>query len=321
MMKPAFFVRCLMAAAAMMFSLAASAQTTYRVVRMPQGSQSISVDSHGKVFVWSAGGKLLCSESACHAITPKLDNHHWLGINDDHTLAGYAWTGGSDYWVLRKLKGQKAELLTPGFGLHIAPDGAVVGIDREGEAIIVTDHVEVLPGLGGIGASPLAINGAHVVAGASYLPPDRDARATLWVNGEPLDLGLLPGDQGSQAYALNDAGVAVGHSYLGSQSRPVRFADGVVRAFKLPLAGDSAIAYGINNSGTIVGSITGNGSSRAGIVEGNRMIDLNDRIGSDDQARSRLWYASSINNAGQIAAIATDRQTGADAPVRLDPVQ
>src|SRR2546421_1981763 len=63
--------------------------------------------------------------------------------------------------------------------------------------------------------SPYAINDAGQVAGATgVLLPNGTAanHAVLWQNGAIIDLGTLPGGNGSYANGINNAGQVVGMS-------------------------------------------------------------------------------------------------------------
>jgi probable HAF family extracellular repeat protein len=44
------------------------------------------------------------------------------------------------------------------------------------------------------------------------------SHATLWVNGVPTDVGVLPGFDGSIATDVNDAGQVVGHTWSYSET-------------------------------------------------------------------------------------------------------
>jgi hypothetical protein len=132
---------------------------------------------------------------------------------------------------------------------------------------------------------------------------------------------LAPGHIASGAKAINDAGIVVGFSYHPTlQHQPARFADGSVQVFQLPNLNDWGWAMGINASGTIVGYFATADGSRAGIVEGDRMVDLNTRLRPHDARRYKLWEASAINDAGEIAATSVDPQNENARAVRLEPI-
>jgi probable HAF family extracellular repeat protein len=325
-MKTTALVNAAALVAALMLGTAARAQATYRVVPMPDAPYPFSIDSAGKVFAigWDHG-RLLCGKAACNAILPRHGDYTWWAINDSHTLTGTV-PGDGTFFVVRKAKLQKPERLTYGTGWAIAPDGAVVGQTNLGTPFVYTDHLQELPGIGGTRGRATAINADHVIVGESEFAFNLGNHATMWVDGVPTDLGVLDGARYSIAYAVNRSRVAVGVAYDGGRGflpQALRFADGTVQKFRLPNAGDYAEASSINDAGTIVGWIEqpSQGQGVAGIVEGEKMVDLNKRLRAQDRARYHLYSAAWINNAGQIAATALDLQTDTQLAVRLDPVR
>lgn len=107
------------------------------------------------------------------------------------------------------------------------------------------------------------------------------------------DLGVFPGDARSEAWAINDRGVAVGLSGTGDSTRAVMWTEGrMVNLGSFPGA-EFTIAVDINNHGLIVG--------RTGIV--NRHALLWDRGSMIDLGRlpgANFAVASAINHHGQI---------------------
>jgi hypothetical protein len=90
---------------------------------------------------------------------------------------------------------------------------------------------------------------------------------------------------------------------------------------QLPVVSAFGLALSINAAGSIVGYFGHNGSTSAGTVEGDHMVDLNTRLRPVDAVVYNLHRASAINDAGQIAAMHVDPQTGGRMTVRLDPIQ
>lgn len=315
-----------MAIAALALSVQpASAQTMYRVVRMAlTGSTPIAINSKGKILLWSSNGSYyVCSETSCR-ILPRVQDGttHWEDFNDLGMLAGTGVKPGVGQQAIRKdpAHGGGAKFLTTGFGMAIAPDGAVVGRTQDYKAFLFTDHRIPLEGLAGPFPEPLDINSSHQIVGRSRGADNRD-HATLWVDGGPAqDLGMAPGHGGSGARAINEAGVAVGYSsHPTFQNQPARFANGSVQVFEMPIAGTYGGAVGINSAGTIIGYYR-DVDTRAGIVEGDRMIDLNTRLRPEDALVYNLWTADAINENGQIAATHVDPVTHFPRVVRLDPI-
>jgi probable HAF family extracellular repeat protein len=108
----------------------------------------------------------------------------------------------------------------------------------------------------------------------------------------------------SDAFAINDSGVAVGSSLLSSNARAhaTMYANG--KAIDLGSLGDDSIAYGINNAGEAVGSydLAGTNSTikHAFVYRDGAMLDLNTLI--DPAAGWTIDTAIAINDQHQIAA-------------------
>jgi uncharacterized membrane protein len=307
----------------------AFAQTMYQVVPL-LGSlvDPSAIDSKGRILGYTNnlnGDYLVCDEKICRTLPQKgYGSPHWIDINDQGMATGFG-SKNARAWVLRKVPPHNggAKFLTPGIARAMAPDGAVVGRTEDYHAFLYTDHRIKLEGLTGRYPDPRDINSRHVIVGSSRAADNRD-HATMWIDGgAPLDLGLFPGHFESAALAINDDGVAVGISRpTYSHSRPARFVDGNVEVFLLPKEDDEGTAGAINSAGTIVGWIySTSGGPSAGIVEGNRMIDLNTRLRPEDAERYNLWSAHAINDAGQIAALHVDPVTHQGRTVRLDPIR
>lgn len=83
--------------------------------------------------------------------------------------------------------------------------------------------------------------------------------------GISRELGPLPGDNASVAYAINNAGLAVGYSSGASGQMAVSWAlDGQPTALPVP-GGRQAVAYAINQRGDAVG-VAGNATARRPVV-------------------------------------------------------
>lgn len=102
-------------------------------------------------------------------------------------------------------------------------------------------------------------------------------QAVLWRGGQLIELGLLPGQASSYAFAINEAGVIVGMQAdrLGRQSIPYRWADGVMTPLALPAGAIGGSAQAINARGTIVGYVqTAAGGLEPAIWQGDTVAPL-----------------------------------------------
>jgi probable HAF family extracellular repeat protein len=168
-----------------------------------------------------------------------------------------------------------------------------------------------------------AINGAGTVVGESQTftlghdsPPQRlsATRAFMYTQGEMRDLGSLGvscSDEGlgercferSVATDINESGTIVGLSSTASISIDHAFMSDGTTLTDLGALGDGrSYAYGINDSGQIVGGF----SNQAGdsfapfLYDRGRMYDLNDLVVNPLSARAMPFAAYGINNFGQI---------------------
>lgn len=138
------------------------------------------------------------------------------------------------------------------------------------------------------------------------------AHALLWQNGVMQDLGKLPSGQERETCGINNYGQVVGWCFVQfgySYSRAFLWQNGVMQDLGL-LNGyySSSYAYGINDSGQIVGKY----GYHAFLWQNGMMQDLGTLGGSESGAYS-------INNKGQVAGWAegTDGQSHA---VLWDPI-
>ena len=314
-------------------SAVARAQTMYRVTYFapqPRYAYDLTVNDTVLALGWNGDGysAFKCSTRHCREL-PKQPRVDWTAMNDSGVLMGSIEKGRRHVRsMIRKRPGmaaekfaaRPAEVLWPVGGRPIAPDGAMVGVDPNGNAVIITDTVQVLPGLTGGGGLAYGINAAHVVVGLS-VPAEGHHHATMWIDGLPHDLGVPPGYVYSAAYDVNDSNVAVGYSYVGGKlQQAARFSLGSSAvALQPPGNVRESRAYSINNKGEIVGTMwnADTGAPRAFVVEGDTLVDLNERISADDQARHYFTYATAINDKGKIVAV-DDRFGGA---VLLEPIK
>ncbi len=188
---------------------------------------------------------------------------------------------------------------------------------------------------GAITAMGLGINDLGQIVGSKTSTGSE--RAILWDNGVVTDLGNLTGCTNAKATAINNVGQAVGQSSNCAHPEAFRWdeVNGMI-GLGLGSPGIASIAYGINNSGSIVGGFNKPSGNGAFIWTNGTMTDIgalansttlavgiNDSgvvVGSS-QVQTRfhpfLWqsgvmidlgrlspnssaYAQSINNKGQV---------------------
>lgn len=188
---------------------------------------------------------------------------------------------------------------------------------------------------GAITAMGLGINDLGQIVGSKTSTGSE--RAILWDNGVVTDLGNLTGCTNAKATAINNVGQAVGQSSNCAHPEAFRWdeVNGMI-GLGLGSPGIASIAYGINNSGSIVGGFNKPSGNGAFIWTNGAMTDIgalansttlavgiNDSgvvVGSS-QVQTRfhpfLWqsgvmidlgrlspnssaYAQSINNKGQV---------------------
>jgi probable HAF family extracellular repeat protein len=263
-------------------------------------SGAIGVDGLGRIV----GNSYTLGEPAVHAwrrdqgVTSLLGSFSARGVNPSGAVVGFL--GVTDSW-----------------GLH--QDHACLLGDGE---VAPTD----LGTLAGASWSrAYAINSSGQIVGESAGANDQGTRPVLWRQGVAIDLGTLGGAYGG-ASAINDTGVVVGWSDAGGTTpanRATKFVldvnGQVVSRVNLgtlptlvPGAGAWSYAFGVNNSGLIVGQSNGRG-----IVDfGQGINDLNALVPA-----SPAWLivtARSIDENGQIAAWGVD-SIGRPRPLLLAP--
>lgn len=156
-----------------------------------------------------------------------------------------------------------------------------------------------------LSSNAVAINNAGQIALNLYLIAQDNRqlnRAAVWSNGAASELAIPGGKSEYDAYAINDAGQLVGRAYYYDYNynsnliRPILWSENGTIANELAtLGGNNGSAYGINNSGKIVGSsaLPGNSVTHATLWQNGAATDLGALGGVYSNAYS-------INDAGQI---------------------
>ena len=174
--------------------------------------------------------------------------------------------------------------------------------------------------LGGDGSSANGINNSGQVVGESYTA-DGSSHAYRTAANQPInpatdDLGTLDGraDGASEALGINDLGQVVGwssilladqtlweHAFRTAANQPINPATDDLGT----LGGLASYAYGINDSGQVVGEAHDpNNSSRAFRTAANQPINpATDDLGTLGGGNARAY---GINNSGQAVGEATD---------------
>jgi uncharacterized repeat protein (TIGR01451 family) len=283
------------------------------------------------------------------------DSYAW-GINNRGEVAGVAWTtlgqARGFLWLPAPAHGLPAgmnDLGTLGGTMSGAYDvndrGEVVGgsFPAQGPGhpfLWLPEPAYGLPaGMNDLGppqgadhATALAINNQGQVVGTAGLP-DGTARAILWEDGTPTDLGTL-GGANAQAYGVSETGQVVGVADTPDRhpdGRPIAHAflwthggtDGVVSNPEMKDLGtayptaDSA-AMTVNAAGLAVGAVSGafEGGPHPFLWQNGTSFDL--QANNPEPERILLRLATCINDQGQVAGIGTAGGYGRG--YRLDPV-
>ncbi|HSU65669.1 MAG TPA: DUF4082 domain-containing protein, partial [Tepidisphaeraceae bacterium] len=176
--------------------------------------------------------------------------------------------------------------------------GQIVGVsnaDASTSAFLSSGgNVNSLGTFGGTYSIATAINDSGTIVGSAYGPTF--PRVAFESNGGTLiDLGQMDPDTASQATAINTAGLIVGFAYSRSgEGRAVSWSTGQISLITT-LGGTISAAFGVNDSGWIVGtsSLAGDLNTHAFVRKNGATIDLGTLGGSGSDALA-------INNSGQI---------------------
>jgi probable HAF family extracellular repeat protein len=235
-------------------------------------------------------------------------------INASGQVAGYGFPPSGGYHAFLYDGAALRDLGTLGgstsFATAINAGGQVVGgadTPSGGYHAFLYDGAALrdLGTLGGNGSVAYAINASGQVAGYGF-PPSGGPHAFLYDGAALRDLGTLGGGS-SIAVAINASGQAVGHAVPPSGGLHAFLYDGAALRDLGTLGGDHSDAMAINASGQVVGRAeTASGETHAFLYDGAALRDLNALLDVSGDGWTVL-EARAINDAGQIAAIASDR--------------
>ncbi len=252
-----------------------------------------------------------------------------LGINSFGQVAGYSSEPSSTFPIATVWTGSTPTLLdTPNSfysaAYSINDSGQVAGWSR---ISAIAQHAVVWNGttatflddLGSGSSQGYGINASGQVAGR-VTPGGGRQQAVVWNGTIPTLLGTLPGGLDSGAVGINDVGQVAGYIGAGidglgnSITHAVRWT-GTTPTNLGSLGGNISQAFGINNSGDVVGRSGG----APFLYTGGIMYDLNDLLlpGSGISDLRIPEFGNSINDYGQIAA--TGNINGASHALLLTP--
>jgi probable HAF family extracellular repeat protein len=243
------------------------------------------------------------------------------GVNNAGQVAGWADTpGGARHAFL--YDGGMHDLGTLAIGSSslatgINCSGQIVGCGDEDRGPLTLVHaflasegnLQDLGSLGGITSHAYGINDSGQVVGDSLTDNGGPVHAFLYSNGTMKDLGTLAFGTSSVATSINASGQIAGYGdqYLGPLiplTHAFLMSGGSMQDIGT-LGGIASYAYGINNSGQVVGdSLTSNGADHAFLYSGGSMQDLGTLSGGSSS------FANGINVGGQIVGRA-DTSKGA----------
>lgn len=161
--------------------------------------------------------------------------------------------------------------------------------------------------LGGVSSRAYGVNNNGQVVGLVFTNSS-DGYAFLYSNGVVTNLGTLGGRGHSAAYDINSSGQVVGSAETSACGRHAFLYSGGVMTDLSKLCYKSSVAWGLNDSGQVVGYISGSGSLHAFLYSGGEMTDLNDLI--DPLSGWTIMEAYDINKEGDIAAVGFNPSVG-----------
>lgn len=250
-------------------------------------------------YLWQGG-----SAQSLHSLLPASQTYA-IGINNNGQIVGSAnsqaviWEQGQ----VKSLPGGFAAVAINDAGTVAGQAGTQAAIWEGGQLRMLTHPDHALEST----ASDISASGVVVgtSAGSIVDEPEFWYQALRWDGDQLTVLRAGPG-AATSAVGVNDLGSIVGQAYSPDAAAPysaVRW-DGENPTLLAPITGkDNSSAFGINNTGLVVGySFTGTDRS-ATLWEGDAAIDLTHML-TNGQGWD-LWNATGINNLGQIIGFGT----------------
>lgn len=331
------FPRLLAAAAlgaASLCSQAATYQLTY-VTRTSGQWTAFDINRHGAVVGSLPGDNyssraFVFEDGQTRLLDATGDYDTGEAINDRGDVAGQCqknerhrsciWkTNGKVEVIVNTLGGSKGFLTVKGINSARQVVGEAQGTEKRPRAFFYENGtMRDLGSFDGFSSEATDINKAGHVSGYATLP---DGTFHAWIHdGTQLkDLGTLADH--SFAEALNDNDVAVGRADVSSGARhAVMFKHGqIIDLGTLGRGGDSQ-AFDINNHEVVVGTSGPAGSAAAFVYRHGKMYNLNKELDPATGADWDLIAAVSVNDDGQIVAIARHRGELEQHQVLLTPM-
>jgi probable HAF family extracellular repeat protein len=325
----------------LLVSTPALADPVYSINFLPTGFASSAINNTGQIVGTYDGAAAILSAGAITSLGTVAPGSFGLGINDRGDVVGSVNSQSSSYGfsyaggTLTRIGPWPGEAFPLSNAVAINNAGTVAGnaFPEVGEAmrgyVFDGSAVRMIATLGGDWSVVTAINNAGAVVGTSSLRSDGNwigsgFHAYIDRGGVMQDLGTLAGGLHSQAYDINDAGMAVGWSDLNvdpdvsPDAHAFLYRDGTMLDLGT-LGGIHALARGLNNAGHVVGNsdmLDPASGPHAFLYLDGRMLDLNAVVtGAGDW---KIVDASDINDAGQILGRACRQGDCVD--VRLDLV-